>query len=301
MRLRILVTGATGQVGWELRRTLANLGEVLPADRSSLNLSHPETLRPALRQLKPALIINAAAYTAVDRAEQEPEVARAINALAPAALAQAAAELGAALVHISTDYVFDGTKGAPYTEEDAPNPLNVYGQTKLEGEQAVQASGAPYLLLRTSWVYGIRGRNFLLTMLRLARERQELRVVADQVGAPTWSRPIAEAIAQIVAQGRRDPVGYLAEKAGLYHLTAGGSTTWYHFARCILEGDPRRSEQVVQQVLPIATAEYPTPTPRPLYSLLDNTRLEQTFGLRLPGWQESLDRALADLAGPTLA
>ena len=223
---RILLTGKNGQVGWELQRTLAPLGEVVVLDRRQLDLSDPDQIRERVREISPDLIVNAAAYTAVDRAEAEPEPAMAVNGTAPGLLAEEAKRIGAAIIHYSTDYVFDGAKTTPYTEEDAPNPLNVYGRTKLAGEQAVQAAGVPHLILRTSWVYGMRGKNFLLTILRLAREREELKIVDDQIGAPTWSRTIAEATAQILTSGAWPVSG----ASGIYHLTASGSTSWYGFA-----------------------------------------------------------------------
>lgn len=275
--MRILLTGVNGQVGWELRRTLAPLGEVHALDRRALDLSDPDAIRATVRALRPQLIVNPAAHTAVDRAESEPELALAINATAPGVLAEEAARLGAGMVHYSTDYVFDGAKHEPYLESDAPNPLNVYGRTKLAGEEAVRASGAAHLILRTSWVYGLRGRNFLGTILRLAQERDELKIVADQIGAPTWSRVIAEASAQILAQ--RD----WRERSGCYHLTAGGETSWHGFAGAILEAT---GSSIVPA--PIATADYPLPALRPAFSLLSNDRLFAAFGLRLPAWRDSL-------------
>lgn len=293
-RPRILLTGGTGQVGWELRRALAPLGEVVAPGRAELDLLDPGALRAAIRELAPRLVANAAAYTEVDRAESEPERAYAANATAPAVLAEEAARAGALLVHYSTDYVFDGEKGAPYAEDDPCAPLNVYGRTKREGEVAVAAAGGPHLVLRTSWVYGTRGKNFLRTMLRLAREREELRVVDDQRGAPTWCRMVAEATAVVVAGLRDGSGGFAPEGApwGTYHLSAAGETTWHGFAREIVALDPRRDEQRCRAVLPIGTAEYPTPARRPRASVLDGSRLAAAFGVRLPHWREQLLQAL---------
>jgi len=284
---RILLTGKNGQVGWELHQTLTPLGEVVALDRQQLDLADPDQIRKRVREIKPDLIVNAAAYTAVDRAEAEPGLAMAVNGIAPGILAEEAKRIGAAIVHYSTDYVFDGTKATPYTEEDAPNPLNVYGRTKLAGEQAIRDVGVPHLILRTSWVYGMRGKNFLLTILRLAREREELKIVDDQTGAPTWSRAVAEATARILSAG---PLSLAA--AGIYHLTAAGSTTWHGFARAILTLDPDQSEQVCKHVRPIPTAEYPTPAARPAFSVLSNAKLKAFFGLTLPDWEQSLKSAL---------
>ncbi|WP_218081732.1 dTDP-4-dehydrorhamnose reductase [Anthocerotibacter panamensis] len=289
MGLKILVTGKQGQVGWELARSMTCLGEVIALDRAGLDLSQPETIRQTLRELRPQLIVNAAAYTAVDQAEKEPDLAQAINGTAPGILAEEAQRLGAALVHYSTDYVFDGTKRTPYRESDPVQPLGVYGQTKLAGEQAIQAVGVPHLILRTSWVYGMRGKNFLLTILRLAREREELKIVEDQTGAPTPSGMLGDFTTQILLQGKGDPVGLLQARGGLYHLSAAGETTWYHFARVLLEriSDPERK---LQRLLPIPTSAYPTPAQRPAYSVLDNQRLQTAFQLQTPTWEEALSR-----------
>ena len=242
--------------------------------------------------MKPDLVVNAAAYTAVDQAEQEPELANALNGVAPGILAEEAEHLGAAIVHYSTDYVFDGESAASYTEKDEPNPLNMYGKTKLAGEQAVQAAGAPYLVLRTSWVYGTRGRNFLLTILRLARQRKELKIVDDQLGTPTWCRIIAEVTAHILAQSKGDFAGFLEQTGGLYHLTAGGQTSWYGFAKAIAELDPDRAGQVLKELKPIPTSEYPTPARRPACSTLESGELARRFGVELPDWRTQLELSL---------
>lgn len=295
-RPRILLAGGTGQVGWELRRALAPLGEVVAPPRAGLDLFSADSLRAAVRDLAPRLVVNAAAYTEVDRAESEPARAHAANAVAPAVLAGEAARLGAPLVHFSTDYVFDGAKGSPYVEDDPCAPLGVYGASKREGELAVAGAGGPHLVFRTSWVYGLRGKNFLRTMLRLARERDELRVVDDQRGAPTWSRMVAEATALVVARLGDGRGGFAPEGApwGTYHLSAGGETTWCGFAREVLALDPRREEQRCREVVPIRTEEYPTPARRPRYSVLDGARLQAAFGVRLPGWREALEMAMAE-------
>ena len=286
---RIMLTGKNGQVGWELQRTLAPLGEVVALDRRQLDLSDSKQIRELVREIKPNLIVNAAAYTAVDKAESEPETAMAINGVAPGILAEEAKRIGSAIIHYSTDYVFDGNKTSLYTEDDTPNPLNEYGRTKLAGEQAVKAAGSPYIILRTGWVYGTHGKNFLLTILRLAHEREELSIVDDQTGAPTWSRMLAEATAQILS----DDYTALTAKRGIYHMTASGSTTWYGFSKAIIELDPNLKEQVCKYVRPILSAEYPTPARRPAYSLLSNAKLKVAFEVELPGWEQGLNLALS--------
>jgi dTDP-4-dehydrorhamnose reductase len=276
--VKILLTGPTGQVGWELAPRLGALGEVVALDRPALDLADGDAIRARVRDLRPDVIVNAAAYTAVDRAESEPDRANAINATAPGVLAEEAKSLGALLVHYSTDYVFDGTKAVPYTEDDAPNPLSVYGRTKLDGERAIQASGCRHLILRTGWVYASRGHNFLLTMLRLGAERSELRVVDDQRGAPTWARDIAEATVALLAKTPN----------GLFHLTAAGETTWHGCACEIM-----RLAGLTPVVHRIRTAEYPTAARRPASSVLDNARLRAVAGIVMPAWEESLARCVA--------
>ncbi|HSD55460.1 MAG TPA: dTDP-4-dehydrorhamnose reductase [Burkholderiales bacterium] len=290
--MKVLLTGANGQIGWELRRALAPLGDVFAPDRGRLDLADCDALRQYVRAIAPQAIVNAAAYTAVDRAESEPALARAINTIAPGVLAEEAQRLDAALVHYSTDYVFDGAKPEPYTESDPPNPLNVYGRTKLEGERAIGASGCRHLTLRTSWVYGTRGNNFLLTMLRLARERPRLRIVDDQVGAPTWSREIASATAALLSADLAAPGA-----EGLYHLTASGATSWFGFAQAIFASPEMRRLGVTPPMLEaISTSGYPTPARRPANSRLDCTRLERRAGVRPAAWDSALARALAELA-----
>lgn len=284
---RILLTGAQGQVGWELRRTLSPLGEVVAFDRSGLDLADPDRLRTVVREARPTLIVNAAAYTAVDRAEGEESLAARINADAPRVLAEEAQRAGTWLVHYSTDYVFDGSKSGAYMEDDAPNPVNAYGRTKLAGEQAIRAVGGRHLVFRTSWVYANRGGNFLRTMLRLGREREELRIVADQVGAPTWARVIAEATSLCAVQVL--PGGGTADaKAGIYHLVCGGSTSWHGFASAIFETAGAKAPRLV----PIPAADYPTPAQRPANSVLDRSKLERVFGIVPPDWRAALEMCL---------
>lgn len=296
--MKILLTGTTGQVGWELQRTLITLGEVIAAGRSAgepvlqIDLAKPDTIRQAIRTVQPDLIVNAAAYTAVDKAESEPELAMAVNGVAPGVMAAEAKQLGAAIVHYSTDYVFDGTKATAYVEEDKPDPQNIYGKTKLAGEQAIQAEGVPHLILRTCWVYGLRGKNFLLTMQRLGREREELRVVDDQIGAPTDSRTIAEATAQILSQATPNVTSFISDQSGIYHLSASGQTSWYGFAKAIFEHQPQHYERRLQRLIAIPSHEYPTPAKRPAYSLLSTHKLSNTFGLTLPNWRRALDLVL---------
>lgn len=282
--MKILVTGKSGQVGYELMRSLQPLGEVIGIDQDHMDLADLDQVRDVIRRVQPGLIVNPAAYTAVDKAETEPDLAMRINGLAPGVMAEEAAKLGAAIVHYSTDYVFDGTKQEPYTEADQPCPLNVYGRTKLAGEQAIAASGVPHLIFRTSWVYGMRGKNFLLTMMKLAAERDELRIVADQHGAPTWCRTLADTTACILAQARgaRDSAAWWRENGGLYHLTAQGATTWHGFADALLEQADRKPVLV-----PISSSEYPVPAARPANSRLSCAALMERFG-HLPHWRDAL-------------
>lgn len=295
---RILITGTNGQVGFELQRRLAGLGQVIAVGRDELDLFDPDAIRRAVREAKPDLIVNAAAYTAVDRAESEPELALAINGVAPGVLAEEAKRLGAVLIQYSTDYVFDGSKAAPYTEDDEPRPINVYGRTKLAGERAIQAVDVPHLILRTSWIYGARGNNFLLTILRLAKERDELAIVDDQIGAPTWSRAIAAATGGILAHlGYGQPAfrDACAGKRGNYNLTAAGQTSWHGFAAAILANtaSARPGQSVfaldhVPVLKPITTEQYPLPAPRPRNSVLSHAKLQRAFGVVMPDWKSSL-------------
>ncbi|USX15397.1 dTDP-4-dehydrorhamnose reductase [Oxalobacteraceae bacterium OTU3CAMAD1] len=280
--MKILLTGSTGQVGYELARSLQGVGEVVAVDRQVMDLSDLDQVRDVIRQVRPGLIVNPAAYTAVDKAESEPALAHRINAEAPGVMAREAKLLGAAMVHYSTDYVFDGTQPTARVEGDSTGPLNVYGASKLAGELAIAEAGIPHLIFRTSWVYGMRGKNFLLTMLRLARERDELRVVADQHGAPTWSRTIADTSALVLSQARAGGADWWTRNSGVYHLSAQGRTTWFEFTQAIVEADGLEC-----RVLPIASAEYPTPAQRPQYSVMSSELLMTRF-CHLPDWKEAL-------------
>jgi len=306
MNLKILLTGKNGQIGHELSRLLPELGDVVAFDLEDLDLLNLEEIRRAMRGVRPNLIVNAAAYTAVDQAETDRAAALAINAEAPAVMAEEAKKIGASLVHFSTDYVYDGSKSVPYEEGDPPNPLSYYGKTKLAGDLAIQNSGVPHLIIRTAWVYATRGKNFLRTILRLATQREELRIVRDQTGAPTWSREIARATTEVLAQLMQhgDISAALSRDGGIYHMTAAGETNWYELTLAILEeaacmpptapwfraatgGMPL----ITRQVVPITTSEYPTPACRPAYSVLSNSRLKQKFRLEIPSWRTQLRSA----------
>jgi len=289
---RVLIAGAAGQLGRELQRSFADFGEIVAVDRESVDLAVPEQVRALVQQVKPSVILNAAAYTAVDRAESERELAMAINAEAPRVLAEEARQKGALLVHYSTDYVFDGTRQGPWTEDDPAYPLSVYGESKLAGEKAVQQVGGPSLIFRTSWVYGPHGKNFLLTMLRLASERESLSVVDDQIGAPTSSIALADATRTIVEGISERRFGTPASWAGLYHMTCSGSTSWYEFAEAIFARAGTLLDGRQPEVRPIASSEYPTPAKRPRNSVLSNERLQAKLGVRLPSWEEGLDEVL---------
>jgi dTDP-4-dehydrorhamnose reductase len=295
--MKILLFGKNGQVGWELQRSLAPMGEVIALDRHSQEMCGDLRDLPGLAQtvqtVRPDVIVNAAAYTAVDKAETEADLARTVNALAPGVLAEEAARLGALLVHYSTDYVFDGSGGRPWLETDAPRPLNVYGRTKLEGEQAIQAAGPNHLILRTSWVYAARGANFAKTMLRLAGERKTLTVIDDQIGTPTGADLLADTTAHAVRQVLQRPAD-----AGLYHVAASGQTSWFEYAKYVLAQAKRAQtapEMIVSEVKPIASSAFATAASRPLNSRLNTTRLEATFGLTMPSWQQGVSRMLAEI------
>jgi len=301
--IRALVTGCRGQVGAELVRSLEGRADVVARDRAALDLADPQAIIRCIRDERPRLILNAGAYTAVDKAESDLGAARAVNALAPGILADEAKRNGALLVHFSTDYVFDGTKKNPYCETDSTNPVNAYGLTKLEGEAAIAASGCDHLVLRTSWVYGPRGKNFLLTMLRLAATQGEIRVVDDQHGAPTSSRQIARAVVDLVmgADCEREIVegdlGRLRAASGLYHASAAGETTWFEFARAIFAERAHRPGRAftVPRVVAISTREYPTPARRPANSVLSSAKLAETFGVRLADWRDGLRETISAL------
>jgi dTDP-4-dehydrorhamnose reductase len=303
--IRALVTGCRGQVGADVAALLAGRAEVAAHDRSTLDLEDARAIVRCVRDFRPDLIVNAAAYTAVDRAEAEPERAGVVNAIAPGVFAAEAKALGALLVHYSTDYVFDGTKPAAYVETDATGPLGAYGRTKLAGEEAIAASGCPHLILRTSWVYAPRGRNFLLTMLEAAKTREELRVVDDQRGAPTPSRSLARATLDILAQGdrtrpiTREDLARAGAASGRYHATAQSETSWFGFAQAIFERQSRLAAAPVKvpRLVPIPTSAYPTPARRPANSVLSNAKLAATFGVQLPHWEEGLQETLEALAG----
>jgi len=285
---KILQIGTNGQVGWELLRTCSPLGELIGLDYPAVDLSDSAGLRELIRNTKPDIIINAAAYTNVDKAEIEPELARAINAIGPGVLAEEAKKINAVFVHYSTDYVFDGTKGSPYIETDVTNPLNVYGKTKLEGEQAIQAAGGAYLILRTSWVYSMRQGGFVTKVLQWAREQEVLRVVDDQISGPTSARLLAEVTALLLARADEDPYHWFGERAGIYHCAGDGACSRYEWAQKILELDPNKDKQKVKRLERAKSSEFPTPATRPMVSVLSNDKLEQVFGLRMPAWEVGL-------------
>jgi dTDP-4-dehydrorhamnose reductase len=289
--VKILLTGKNGQIGWELARALAPLGEVIAFDRGGLDLAVPDQIVGAVRSVRPDVLVNAAAYTAVDRAESEPDAAHAVNAAAAAILAEEAKRVHALLIHFSTDYIFDGAKDTPYVEEDRPNPINVYGRSKLAGEQAIRNIGGPHLILRTSWVYATRGRNFFLTIRRLLREKEEIRVVSDQMGAPTSAQALADVTAELL--GRHGAAG-LGDAGGVYHATTRGYTSWHGFATEIarlelpgLQNPPR--------IVPIASDQYPSPARRPGNSCLSNEKLLGCFSIELPRWEACLEACYARL------
>lgn len=281
----ILLTGVNGQVGFELTRSLQGLGKIVALDRNHLDLGDLDQVRRVVREVKPTLIVNPAAYTAVDKAETDAAACMRANAEAPGVMAEEAKRSGAALVHYSTDYVFDGTKDGSYVETDPTNPQNVYGRSKLAGEQAIAASGCDHLIFRTSWVYGMRGKNFLLTMLRLGAERDELGVVADQFGAPTWATTIAALSSHVLSQAEAGTSDWWHEHSGVYHLTTSGSTSWHGFAQAIFDNSTLEKKPSVK---PIPAASYPTPAARPANSRMSNEKLQTSFGLKAPDWENAL-------------
>ncbi|MBS0392328.1 MAG: dTDP-4-dehydrorhamnose reductase [Proteobacteria bacterium] len=291
--MNILLLGKNGQVGWELQRSLAVLGRVTALGHDEADFTQPQAVAATVRAHKPDVIVNAAAHTAVDKAEGEPGHARLLNATTPGLLAEAAAQLGAWLVHYSTDYVFDGSGDRPWTEIDAPAPLSVYGATKLEGEQLIQHSGCRHLILRTSWVYAARGGNFAKTMLRLAQERERLTVIDDQWGAPTGAELLADVTAHALRHLQARP-----QDGGVYHCAAGGETTWHAYAKWVIEYARKASEAIkikAIEIAPVPTSAFPTPAWRPLNSRLDTHRLQATFGLTLPHWQQGVSRMLTEI------
>jgi dTDP-4-dehydrorhamnose reductase len=290
--MRVLLLGSSGQLGWELARCLPPLGDLFVFDYPDVDMGNPDSIRRTVREVAPQLVINATAYTAVDKAESERDLAYAVNAAGPGVLAEQAKRLGAALIHYSTDYVFDGEKDGPYTETDVPNPLNVYGASKLEGERAVQAADGAFLVLRTAWVYSLRGDGFVTKVLHWARRNEVLRIVDDQISNPTWARMLAETTALLIAGAHKDLGVWFAERKGIYHLAGSGFASRFEWARKILELDPRNQEQTVKQILPDVTANFPSAALRPAYSVLDCNHFTSTFKLRLPAWQEALRLAI---------
>ncbi len=290
---KILLTGKTGQLGWELQHALAPLGSVIATDRVQMDLTNPDAIRTAIRGCAPDIIVNAAGYTTVDKAEAEPELAHQINAVAPGIMAEEAKRLNALLIHYSTDYVYDGTKGTPYVESDEPNPLNTYGKSKLDGERAVVASGCAHLILRASWIYSERGTNFVLTMLRLAREKKELAVVDDQVGCPSWAKPLAQASAEMLFS-----IPNARSASGIYHLSTSGYTTRLEFAKAIVAYAGERYSADIQwaDIRSTTTEKFPLPAARPLFTASSKEKLERTFGIRMPGWLEQLQLFMHSLS-----
>lgn len=286
--MKFLLIGRNGQLGWELQRACMTLGEVIALDFPEVDLANSEALRELVRSIKPNILLNPAAYTNVDKAESEPKIARLVNSIAPGVLAEEMKKLGGALIHYSTDYVFDGEKGISYKETDTPNPLNEYGASKLAGEQAVHGAGGTALTFRTCWVYSLRVGGFVNKVLGWARQQETMRIVDDQVGSPTWARMLAEATAHIIARGGDDPISYLQQHSGLYHLAGAGAASRFEWAREVIERDPKKEEQVVRQVLPAKSLEFPSPAHRPVYSALDCRRFEETFGQYLPDWKVSI-------------
>lgn len=293
--MKILLFGKTGQLGWELQRTLAPLGTIYAYGLDEFDLTDLKELRRLIYEVKPEMIVNAAAYTAVDRAEKEQEIARTVNVDAPFVMAEEARALHAAFVHYSTDYVFDGEKKSAYTEQDATNPLNVYGKTKLDGEQAIGQVGGAHVILRTSWVYSLRGDGFVSKVLKWARSQETLKIVSDQVGSPTWARVLAETTALMLARSIPNHFDYFSERSGVYHLGGLGTVSRLDFAQEILRIDPRKVEQICKRLEPALTADFPTPARRPLETPLDCSRFERVFKLILPAWEDALGMAMDEL------
>lgn len=292
--MKIMLLGKLGQLGWELDRSLQCLGQVSAYDYPEVDFRHPKSFTKLIRELKPEIVINAAAYTDVDKAETEGEQARVINAEAPAFIAETCRDLGAAFIHYSTDYVFDGLKGSPYQENDPPNPLNIYGKTKLEGERAVIKAGGTNLIFRTAWVYSLRQGSFVTKVLNWARAQSELRIVDDQVSNPTWARELAEITALVLAKAAHDPSSWLSERIGLYHLAGWGFTSRLEWGKAILRSATGHAEHLDKKVRAARTADFPSQATRPAMSALDCSKFLQTFDLRLPDWESALRLAMED-------
>jgi dTDP-4-dehydrorhamnose reductase len=290
--MKIVLLGKNGQLGWEFQRTLPILGEVISLDRAELDLCDLGAVQNILNELRPDLIVNASAYTDVDLAEKENDRNMKINAVAPGLMAEMASKLRAVLIHYSTDYVFDGRKNALYTERDKTHPLNMYGKSKLAGEENIKQAGDAYLILRTSWVYSLRGNTFVNKVLRWSRQNKTLKIVSDQVSSPTWARSLAEITNVVLAQNKTDLYENIRERHGIYHVAGSGYTSRYEWAKQILANDPEPSEQTLQTLEPALSEDFPTPAVRPLFSALDCTRFEKTFGLQLPAWEQTLKLAM---------
>jgi len=291
--MRIVLFGKNGQVGWELQRLLPLLGDVFFLGREDVDLSKPSAVRNILDKLRPNLIVNASAYTDVDLAETQVDLAMNVNALSPGMMAETARHFGSVFIHYSTDYVFDGKGNKPYRENDPTNPLNVYGRSKLEGEENIKQAGDAYLILRTSWVYSMRGNSFVNKVLGWARKNQTLKIVSDQISSPTWARTLAELTCRMLARSGADLLENIRERRGVYHLAGSGYTSRYDWAKQIIANDPNRTEQLVQTIEPALSLEFPTLAVRPLFSALDCARFEQTFGLQLPDWSSTLKLAMS--------
>lgn len=291
--MKFLLIGRNGQLGWELQRTCMTLGEVIATDYPDVDISQTAALRDLIRTVKPDILLNPAAYTNVDKAESEIDLARKVNSIAPGIMAEEMQKLGGALIHYSTDYVFDGEKGTSYVETDAANPINAYGITKLEGEQAVHSVAGIALTFRTCWVYSLRVGGFVNKVLGWARQQEVMRIVDDQIGSPTWARMLAEATAHVIARGGNDPLAYLQQHSGLYHLAGDGAASRYEWAREVIDQDPKKEEQVVRQIIPAKSEEFPNPAHRPVYSALDCSKFKQTFGFMIPDWKDSIKLLLS--------
>lgn len=289
---KILLLGNTGQVGWELHRILHSAGELTALDYPQIDMANSDSIRRIVRESHPDLIINTTAYTNVEKAESEPDLAMAINGIGPGILAEEAKRLNAAMIHYSTDFVFDGSKGTAYTEEDEPNPLNVYGSTKLAGEKAVMAVGGAFLIFRTSWVFSLRRPCFVTKVMRWARENETLRIVDDQISSPTWARMLAETTAQVITQGEGDLAVLLSENSGLYHLTGGGACSRFEWAKAILDLDPKKEEHKVERLVPAKSSDFDSAAVRPGYSALDTQLIQSRFGISIEPWQNSMADAM---------